>query len=440
MDTWLVWVAGGAVAFAGWTRWRLRQQLRAARRTREDANQLARRLQDAHRALRREVSLLHAIRDLAIVANDDTSIEPILCAVAQIVERLLGASGLVILLYEDPQRVLAPRVVRREGRTQLGGGDGERLAIELGHCAISEEAIIRQEGPEGTRLATPLPSDREVAGSLVAELSPSADERQIREAERALQAVAKHVALAIQKPVLYDRAVFDQLTGLHTKRHFTGELESHLARCRRTQEPLALLICDLDHFKAVNDRHGHLTGDLVLAEVAATLRGAIRGYDTGFRYGGEELCVIAPKTSLPDALRLAERLRQAVARLELRAPDGQRVPVTASFGVAAFSPALATRERLIAAADRALYRAKADGRNRVVCAGPDGRAPATAAPTSAAVPARPAGSDGAGSDRPAPPPPSRDAPPPRARLASERTPRGAGPVGGEAVQKSSNPA
>ena len=187
--------------------------------------------------------------------------------------------------------------------------------------------------------------------------------------------------------------MIDQLTGLYTKRHFTAELARVAARCRRTDEPLSLVLCDIDRFKDINDAHGHVTGDLVLAEVGAALRAALRRYDTAFRYGGEELCILAPQTALPSALQLAERLRGAVAALEVDGPAAEPLRVTASFGVAAFDVDHAAPQDLVAAADRALYRAKAEGRNRVAAA---------------RSPARTRRRDGAGTPpRQAPPSPRR---------------------------------
>jgi diguanylate cyclase (GGDEF)-like protein len=160
-------------------------------------------------------------------------------------------------------------------------------------------------------------------------------------------------------------ALRDPLTGLFNKRYFLDRLDRELRFARRHNTPLSLLMVDLDHFKAVNDTHGHLAGDAVLANLAATLTRALRNEDVVARFGGEEIAIILRSIPLEPAIMLADRLRKLVeqtatpyAGLELRA--------TASIGAAGI-PAMTveTVEALIDAADRALYKAKGQGRNRV---------------------------------------------------------------------------
>ena len=118
---------------------------------------------------------------------------------------------------------------------------------------------------------------------------------------------AKPIALAISKPTLYDRAVVDSLTRLYTKRHFLEQTRLYMAQRARLGTPLSLIILDVDRFKSVNDVHGHVAGDLVLAEVARRLKKGVRGYDLVFRYGGEEMIVLSPNTPKADAVKLAEQ-------------------------------------------------------------------------------------------------------------------------------------
>ena len=129
-------------------------------------------------------------------------------------------------------------------------------------------------------------------------------------------------------------------------------------------EPLALAVLDLDHFKAVNDRHGHLAGDEVLRRVGARL--GMAPVDLAARWGGEEFLLVLPGTDANGAVRLAERIRTVLEARTLLTPEGVPVSVTASFGVAALDEA--TPEELVAAADDALYEAKRDGRNKVSAA------------------------------------------------------------------------
>lgn len=169
---------------------------------------------------------------------------------------------------------------------------------------------------------------------------------------------------------LAEGAMQDALTGLYNRRHVEERLASELAAAQRHARPLSLLICDVDHFKEVNDRHGHLAGDEALKMVSFVLRGAVRKEDVLARYGGEEFIVVARETGLDGAKSLAERLRQAVERSRC-AWQGSDIGVTLSIGVTVsvglteFVPGRSDRE-MLEAADRALYLAKQAGRNRVV--------------------------------------------------------------------------
>ena len=163
----------------------------------------------------------------------------------------------------------------------------------------------------------------------------------------------------------------DELTGVRNRRGLRSVLEREFLRAERYGGRLALLALDLDRFKEVNDAHGHAVGDQVLRAVAQAVKGALRQVDVVGRTGGEEFVVVAPETTLDEALVVAERLRVAVAEASVTTPSGARVRVTVSCGVAAHRELrAATVDELLAAADAALYRAKALGRDRVEIAQP----------------------------------------------------------------------
>lgn len=161
-------------------------------------------------------------------------------------------------------------------------------------------------------------------------------------------------------------ATVDGLTNLPNRRHFQSSLEQQVAECHREHTPLCLVMADLDHFKAVNDKFGHLSGDAVLKAFAQLLAGGVRSTDVAARYGGEEFALILPKTPLGSASVVAESLRKAVAEKSwIGATPKQRIGrVTASFGVAEIRED-ETVEALIDRADQKLYEAKRRGRNRV---------------------------------------------------------------------------
>jgi diguanylate cyclase (GGDEF)-like protein len=169
--------------------------------------------------------------------------------------------------------------------------------------------------------------------------------------------------------VLKNLSVRDPLTGCYNRRHLHEQLlETEISRAQRYRLSLTVIMCDLDHFKAVNDNHGHYGGDAVLQHFAALLQSMTReSVDSVVRYGGEEFLLILPETDLAGGQLLAERLRQNFAGAPVE-HDGQRIAVTASFGVASVDFAISTHTahlNMIAAADDLLYAAKNSGRNRV---------------------------------------------------------------------------
>lgn len=176
---------------------------------------------------------------------------------------------------------------------------------------------------------------------------------------------------AVNRARLVRSGFTDALTGWHNRRYLQSRLQEELARCRRERTPLTCLMIDVDHFKSVNDRFGHLAGDEVLRQIAHCISGEVRGSDVSARYGGEEFVVLLPGTGIAAGFLLAERVRAAVAAEPFELPDGSPLPVTVSIGVAEHSPALDERdlkvagERLLALADVALYEAKSGGRNAV---------------------------------------------------------------------------
>lgn len=173
--------------------------------------------------------------------------------------------------------------------------------------------------------------------------------QRMRASNQQLQALASH----------------DPLTGLLNARAFGAQCDQLVAAAGRSQQPYAVLFVDLDHFKKVNDQHGHAAGDAVLRSVAACLRSGVRRSDVLGRIGGEEFCLFLPDTTLAGALQLAESLRRAVEQLAPDIGQGQRLRVTASIGVSACEGVALPLAVLQQRADAAMYQAKALGRNRV---------------------------------------------------------------------------
>jgi diguanylate cyclase (GGDEF)-like protein len=185
-------------------------------------------------------------------------------------------------------------------------------------------------------------------------------EEQVEERTRALAKTARHYQEVVS------RSLTDELTGLRNYRYFKMELESELHRAARYEQPLSLLIFDIDLFKGINDRYGHSRGDAVLAELAARVSPQIRPHtDTLARYGGEEFAVILPQTDREGALAVAERIRKVVSETPFEAEVDEGVWVTISLGVTTYPDDAVTADTLFRSADWAMFRAKAKGRDCV---------------------------------------------------------------------------
>ena len=191
---------------------------------------------------------------------------------------------------------------------------------------------------------------------------------------RLLEAVGAQAAVAFQNARLYELAMVDGLTGLFVRRYFDARLDEEIERSKRFGSDFSVVMMDIDDFKQLNDTWGHPAGDRLLRGIAETVRRQMRAVDTAARYGGEEFAMILPRTSMIDAYNQAERIRQQIADYRL-VVDEQVLSVTASFGIASYPECRADgAEALIRLADRALYRAKRTGKNRVELYWPDDEA------------------------------------------------------------------
>jgi diguanylate cyclase (GGDEF)-like protein len=172
-------------------------------------------------------------------------------------------------------------------------------------------------------------------------------------------------------------SITDPLTGIYNRRYLERRLTDEIARANRYGMPLSVLLIDIDHFKRVNDIYGHQVGDLVLEGMAQLIVSTLRTTDIVARYGGEEIMVIAPSTPVKTAAELAERLRKVLENASFEVPldlnrEISAIGVTVSIGVACIGPQTRDMSELIQNADKALYRAKSEGRNRVVTGATEG--------------------------------------------------------------------
>jgi diguanylate cyclase (GGDEF)-like protein len=183
-----------------------------------------------------------------------------------------------------------------------------------------------------------------------------------------LESLGLQIAAALQNAHLYELAMVDGLTGLFMRRYFDARIEEEIERSKRYKTPFSVVMMDVDDFKKLNDDHGHLIGDRVLRAIANVVKGQMRGVDTAARYGGEEIALILPRTEMVSAYNVGERIRSAIAdiRVTTDSEPPKVLSVTASFGIASYPESKAADgEDLVRKADRALYRAKKTGKNRV---------------------------------------------------------------------------
>jgi diguanylate cyclase (GGDEF)-like protein len=253
-------------------------------------------------------------------------------------------------------RVIVETAVQATGATRGELADGEHVLFELG------------EERGSSKLEFPLAAGRESFGTLVLYGDQfSSDHRE------SAGWLVGHAVIALsnarQHRTVEQQALVDSLTGLANRRLCSAALEKELARAQRFKEPLTLVLADIDDFKLINDRWGHPTGDDVLRAFADRMRESVREIDLAGRWGGEEFALVLPGTDLEGGRQLAERIRAQLGTQQLTAPDGEPIPVSASFGVASF-PAAANPKELVAAADVALYEAKHSGKDKVVVAQP----------------------------------------------------------------------
>lgn len=286
------------------------------------------------------------------------------CQVRRAVMVARTEAGLRILAHRDDASLVG-KTVRESPLLQQCLASHN--AVLLRALDPTDEALMTLLPAAHNIVALPLYDERRCIGVVLLERGRANHGRLEQRVLAMMQQFAAHASLALRRAWLIGelrrQAATDSLTGLANRRTFDTTLGRELARTARSGGPVSLLMIDIDHFKQLNDEHGHPTGDAVLRELGAILRQHARPFDTVARYGGEEFAMILANCAGEHALAAAERVRAGIAG------GDTTVPVTVSIGIASFPRDGVDASQLIRAADIALYTSKRAGRNRTTCAG-----------------------------------------------------------------------
>jgi len=367
---------------------RLHAMLHGARQALRDVEVELEQVREDSENRRKLVDILHEV-------TGDLSSDEIYHILARRVARALALSRCSVILARPGDRVgvvatAFDNPALRNYEINLDAYPEIRAALEHGHPVLVEdlhtsplyEDLRREWAANGVQIpirsviALPFTLGKVQAGVFF--LRRMVDEPPLtNEDVEFADAVIKAAVAAIHRAQLIETtkadnarlevlAHTDPLTQVLNRRALTVRLASELERARRYDSVITLLMVDLDHFKLINDTYGHLVGDEVLKEVATLLQNEVRSVDVVARYGGEEFVVVLPETSLVGATTFAERVREFVEATPFASAQGEPVRITASIGVSSYpSTTVHSVDDLFARADEALYRAKADGRNRV---------------------------------------------------------------------------
>lgn len=367
---------------------RMRAILRSANDTLRNVEAELERVREEAENRRKLVDILHDV-------TDDLSSDEIYHLLARRVARALDLTHCSVILARVGER---PRVVAtafeqasaRNFELDLDRYPEIRAALDSGRPVLVEDVMtsplyadVRQRWVrDGTMVTTrsvialPFALDQTQAGVFFLRRALNEPKLTLEDIEFA-DTVVKAAVAAVQRAKVLETTMADNrrlevlahtdpLTAVLNRRALTERLASELERVKRYETQVSLLLIDIDHFKRVNDSYGHLVGDDVLMDVGALLQSAVRSVDVVARYGGEEFVIALPETGLMGATVFAERIRELIEEHRFSHAGGSELHLTASVGVACYpSPGLETVEDLLATADQALYRAKAEGRNRV---------------------------------------------------------------------------
>jgi diguanylate cyclase (GGDEF)-like protein len=322
---------------------------------------------------------LQVFHDVARALTSSLDLDSILGAIMQQMKQFFEPESWSLLIVDEEQHNLYYAVAagKSSGDRDLRVGMGEGIA---GWVAEHGEPVIVAEPGKDARftpatqarsaICIPLRSRDCTLG--VIELLNYRAETLTNETMAFLQVLCDYAAIAIQNVRAVERiqelTITDDCTGLFNSRHLFSVMESEIERSRRFNLPFSLIFIDLDHFKRVNDLHGHLTGSRLLAEIARTIKHNVRGIDSAFRYGGDEFIVLLPQTGKDSAVEVTQRLLHALRDTRYLLAEGLELRMLASFGIATYPEDGNTIQEIIGSADEMMYLVKNSSRGNIAVA------------------------------------------------------------------------
>ena len=334
-------------------------------------------------ALEQRNKELECLRGMGTLLQSCLSVEETHTVIARTVPKLFYSESGAVYLFSS--RTAPPATVAAWGDLTPAGS----LSPPNAGWELVQEQSYADDGrffpmlcPDGERpdqdtcLCAPMVGQQETLGLLYIQLKASLSNRDEDSRQRLIhykrqlavttaETIALHLTNIKLRESLYHQSIRDQLTGLMNRRPMHQFLEKELLRTQRKKQPLGLIMIDIDHFKMINDTCGHEAGDAVLREIGIFLQKNIRGWDFACRYGGDEFLLVLTEASFDHVKQRAEQFCAAARSLEVRYRGRLLDPVTLSLGVAVHPEHGQTAQELLAAADAALYRAKAEGRDRI---------------------------------------------------------------------------
>ena len=272
-----------------------------------------------------------------------------------------GGQDCLVVIYAPNSNQLGKRFSLHDGRVLIGRGAENDIVLVSDSVSRRHARIEARAG--GYTIADSHSTNGTYVNDELIDEQPLDRGDQIKIGDTIMKFLSGADLESQYHETIYRMTITDGLTEVHNKRYFIEQLERELSRAARHGRPLTMIMCDIDHFKVVNDEFGHLAGDQVLKEVAQLVRARLRPDDVLARYGGEELAVILPETDLSGGVRIANELRELIASMSFVFED-EDIDVTVSCGVAQLEPSWRPYD-FVKAADQQLYEAKRSGRNRV---------------------------------------------------------------------------